>query len=57
MTSGIYVITNMKNGKQYVGQSSHLAQRRDQHINQLKKGKHPNKSMQKDFSRNKTFFR
>ena len=40
--SGIYVITDMKNGKQYVGQTDDLPRRRDQHLYFLKNGVHPN---------------
>ena len=55
--SGIYVITDMKNGKQYVGQTDDLPRRRDQHLYFLKNGIHPNKQMQRDFKKHKTFFR
>ena len=55
--SGIYVITDMKNGKQYVGQTDDLPRRRDQHLHSLQKGKHPNKQMQRDFKKYKTFLR
>lgn len=47
----------MKNGKQYVGQTDDLPRRRDQHLHSLQKGKHPNKQMQRDFKKYKTFFR
>lgn len=46
--SGIYVITNTINGRQYVGQSQNIFFRRKQHFVALKNGTHENKAMQQD---------
>lgn len=47
--SGIYKITNSRNGKIYVGQSKNVWERRAQHFSALYRGKHENKSMQADW--------
>lgn len=49
LPSGIYKITNLKNGKVYIGQSENIFMRRKQHFMALKKNHHPNKQMQKDY--------
>ena len=46
--AGIYKITNNKNGKIYVGQSQNVYEREAEHFVALRRGKHPNKLMQKD---------
>lgn len=54
--TGIYKITNMSNGKVYVGQSKDIEVRWQQHKDELEKGKHCNKSMQYDYKRNPSAF-
>lgn len=51
--SGIYKITNLKNGKVYIGQSENIFMRRKQHFGALRKGSHTNKQMQEDYSKQK----
>jgi group I intron endonuclease len=51
MDSGIYAITNMCNGKQYIGSAVHLNRRRRQHFSALGKGKHDNSHLQRAFDR------
>lgn len=46
----IYKITNLNNGKVYIGQSSKLNSRIKQHFSALKKGEHQSKSMQSDWN-------
>lgn len=48
--SGIYKITNQKNGKVYIGQSENIFIRRKQHFSELNYGHHPNKDMQRDYT-------
>lgn len=55
--SGIYKITNLKNGKIYVGQSQNVYVRCRQHIHALSVGHHPNKDMQKDWKTDYRNFR
>ena len=55
--SGIYVITNTINGRQYVGQSQNIFFRRKQHFVALKNGIHENKAMQQDWNINNRGFR
>lgn len=50
LPSGIYKITNLKNGKVYIGQSENVFLRRKQHFVALRGGHHPNKDMQKDYT-------
>ena len=46
--SGIYKITNLTNGKVYIGQSKNIYLRRKQHFVALKNGTHENQLMQHD---------
>ena len=55
--SGIYKITNLTNGKVYVGQSKNVYVRRKQHFTALRNGTHENKSMQRDWNDNNRGFR
>jgi len=48
--SGIYVITCIKNGKHYVGESNNVSARLCAHKNKLKKQIHENKELQQDFN-------
>ena len=50
MNSGIYCIKNTLNNKCYVGQSIELSSRLSHHQTSLKKNKHRNKALQKDFN-------
>lgn len=51
--SGIYKITNLKNGKVYVGQSENIFIRQKQHWGALKHNSHTNKDMQRDYNHQK----
>lgn len=44
--SGIYTITNLVNGKKYVGQSNNIPLRFTRHRHQLRKGTHYNRGLQ-----------
>lgn len=48
--SGIYIIINRFNNKVYIGQSVHVATRIKQHFTALRKGRHSNKEMQRDYN-------
>jgi group I intron endonuclease len=45
MTSGVYVITNSINGKQYVGSASDIGNRFCAHLRQLRNGNHHNQKL------------
>lgn len=47
--SGIYKITNLENGKIYIGQSANIPLRWASHVDQLIGGKHVNKNLLNDF--------
>jgi len=49
--SGIYKITNKKNGRVYVGSAKHFKSRYYHHIASLRKGTHHNKYLQADFNK------
>ena len=49
MDSGIYIIKNVANGKVYIGQSRHLANRHYSHFHALELGKHFNKHLQRSY--------
>jgi len=55
--SGIYKITNQINGKIYIGQSKNVYERKAEHFTALRRGKHPNKVMQRDWNKNNRGFR
>lgn len=55
--SGIYKITNMLNGKVYIGQTQNLWKRKAQHFVALRRGHHENREMQKDWDTNNRGFR
>lgn len=46
---GIYCITNLQNGKRYIGQSGDILKRWKSHISDLKNGSHRNRLLQNDF--------
>lgn len=50
---GIYKITNLKNNKIYIGQSKNIYHRRAEHFTALRRGSHPNKTMQTDWNLSK----
>ena len=49
-TSGIYKITNKRNGRIYIGQSNNVFKRRRQHFAELRAGHHSNYEMQADWN-------
>lgn len=49
MNSGVYKIVNELNGKSYIGSSVNVSNRCGQHFRFLKKGKHPNRHLQRAF--------
>jgi len=51
MTAGIYQITNTKTGVVYIGCSTQIPRRWRDHKGHLKKNKHINKSLQKDYNK------
>lgn len=51
MKSGIYVITNCANGKEYVGRTKDLEKRELQHWRSLQNGSHVNNHLQKAYSK------
>lgn len=55
--SGIYKITNLSNGKIYIGQSQNMFIRRTEHWTALRRNAHPNKEMQKDWNKNNRSWR
>lgn len=52
---GIYAIVNERNNKVYVGQSTNIPKRWDQHKRELKSGTHHNKSLQRDYDNGDNF--
>lgn len=50
MTMGIYYITNVENGMQYVGESTNIENRVKIHLKQLRGNRHSNPGLQKDFN-------
>lgn len=48
---GIYKLTNLLNGRFYIGSSKNLHKRKGEHFSSLKIGKHRNRLIQEDFDR------
>lgn len=53
--SGVYTITNMRNGKVYIGSSVNIMKRAIVHEREIRKSRHSNKSMQKDIKKDDLF--
>jgi group I intron endonuclease len=51
MNSGIYLISNVANGKLYVGSSENIPNRWCDHIKPLRRGCHPNRYLQNAFNK------
>ena len=51
MNSGIYAIVNLLNGKRYIGSAVKLRARKNLHLHELRKDKHPNKHLQHSFNK------
>lgn len=49
---GIYKITNLINGKVYIGQSERLTERKREHFYRLGRGEHNNEHLQRAFNKN-----
>lgn len=49
---GIYAIHNIKSNKYYIGSSSNLRKRKNQHFRDLRSNKHPNRHLQSAVNRN-----
>lgn len=48
--SGVYVITNIVNGKRYIGSSANISHREKTHFNFLHKGNHHNAHLQSSYN-------
>jgi group I intron endonuclease len=55
-TVGIYCIINTKNNKIYIGSTKNILKRLNTHFNSLKKNKHRNYYLQKEFNKYKKYF-
>ena len=47
--SGIYLIINLQNNKFYVGSAVNVRKRKNKHLQQLRKNKHDNQYLLKEF--------
>ena len=54
--AGIYIIVNTALNKVYIGQSIDVFRRINQHYQELQKGTHHNKDMQKDYNKSPSAF-
>lgn len=50
-SSGVYKITNIQNGRIYIGSAKRFKERWSAHLNNLEKGTHANKFLQRDFNK------
>jgi group I intron endonuclease len=48
--SGVYKIENVRNGKFYIGSTSHFYRRKRQHLHLLRSNSHPARALQEDFN-------
>lgn len=55
--SGVYQILNEGNGKIYIGSSTNLAKRKNEHFRLLRKNKHKNRYLQFSFNKNPDVFK
>lgn len=46
MKAGVYTITNIVNGKQYIGSAMNIRRRWNEHMSRLKRGRHENGKLQ-----------
>lgn len=51
MASGIYQIENQRNGKRYIGSAVNIRHRWAQHLNDLHRGEHHNRHLQRAFNK------
>lgn len=51
MNCGIYKITNLQNGKFYIGKSKNIQGRWATHLHELKVGRHKNVALQNDYNK------
>ena len=51
MIAGVYAITNIQNGKQYVGSSKNIPRRKIRHFHDLRKAKHHSNYLQNSFNK------
>lgn len=51
MNSGVYTITNLVDGKMYIGYATDLLNRRDHHFYKLKLGNHDNEYLQRCYNK------
>lgn len=51
MIAGVYTITNISNGKLYVGSTIHTERRRLEHFSALATNKHVNKHLQNAYNK------
>jgi len=54
---GVYTITNISNGKKYVGASNNISRRRWEHFRQLKNNTHHNKHLQNAYNQSPEAFK
>ena len=55
MNSGIYSLTNQRNGKRYIGRTIHFQKRKTEHFCALRHGNHPNNHLQRAWDRGDRF--
>ena len=53
MPSGIYQITNQRNGKRYIGSTVNLRRRWSAHLRRLRRGQHGNQHLQRSFDKHR----
>ena len=53
--AAVYCISNVTNGKKYIGQTQNIPERIRTHLNALKRGNHNNECMQSDYSLGHSF--